>query len=57
MAKAVAQGIERFTEHDIRAKTATDDPTNARVRLGHKNQSMTDAYIRDRDVEYSTPLR
>lgn len=57
MAKAVAAGIERYTEHDIRAKTATDDPANARVRLGHKNQSMTDAYIRDRDVEYSTPLR
>jgi integrase len=47
---------ERFTEHDIRAKTATDDPLNAQQRLGHKNRTMTDRYVKVRKVEKVKPL-
>ena len=46
----------RFTEHDIRAKTATDDPEFAQRRLGHKTQAMTDRYTKARSVEHVTPL-
>lgn len=44
MRKAIEAGDlkERFTEHDIRAKTATDDPLNAQQRLGHQSRAMTD---------------
>jgi integrase len=47
---------ERFTEHDIRAKTATDDPLNAQQRLGHKNRAMTDRYVKVRKIEKVKPL-
>lgn len=47
---------ERFTEHDIRAKTATDDPLNAQQRLGHKSRAMTDRYVRVRTIERVKPL-
>ena len=58
MRKAIETGAlkERFTEHDIRAKTATDDPLNAQQRLGHKNRSMTDRYVRVRQIEKVMPL-
>lgn len=58
MKKALGAGVikERFTEHDIRAKTATDDPLSAQQRLGHKNRSMTDRYIKVRKVEKVKPL-
>jgi integrase len=60
--RAMARAIEaetlkeRFTEHDIRAKTATDDPGHARQRLGHKTQAMTDRYVRARQIERVAPL-
>lgn len=43
MAKVVADGVPRFTEHDLRAKVATDSPDieTARKRLGHKSASTT----------------
>lgn len=58
MAKAVTSAVlkERFTEHDIRGKTATDDPEHAQRRLGHKTRAMTDRYIKVRQVERVTPL-
>jgi len=58
MQKAIAKGVlgERFTEHDIRAKTATDDPENAQKRLGHKTRSTTDRYIKAHQIERVTPL-
>ena len=31
---------ERFTEHDIRAKVASDDPDNAQKRLQHRSAAM-----------------
>jgi len=53
MRKALVKGLlaERFTEHDIRAKTATDDPENAQKRLGHKTRSTTDRYIKVHQIE------
>lgn len=48
---------ERFHEHDIRAKTATDDPLQAQRRLGHKTRAMTDAYIKVRQIERVEPLK
>ncbi len=58
MQAAIASGTlkERFTEHDIRAKTATDDPVQAQQRLGHKNRSMTDRYVKSRKVTKVTAL-
>ena len=48
-----------FQFRDIRAKTATDldDPRHAKKLLGHKQQSMTDHYIRARKGERVKPLR
>ena len=58
MKKALDGGVlkERFTEHDIRAKTATDDPLGAQQRLGHKSRAMTDRYEKVRKVEKVRPL-
>ena len=58
MKKAIETGAlrERFTEHDIRARTATDDPVNAQQRLGHQSRAMTDRYVRVRKVEKIKPL-
>lgn len=52
MGKVVAAGVERFTEHDLRAKVATDSPDleTARKRLGHKSATVTRA-IYDRKDE------
>lgn len=43
MKKAVAQGIERFSFHDIRAKSASDSMSlqEASDRLGHASKEMT----------------
>lgn len=51
MAKVVAAGVERFTEHDLRAKVATDSPgiETARKRLGHKTASTTKAVYDRKD--------
>jgi len=58
MRKVLEAGLiqERFTEHDIRAKTATDDPEYAQKRLGHKSRSMTDKYVKTRRIEKILPL-
>jgi integrase len=58
MKKALDAGVlkKRFTDHDIRAKTATDDPLGAQQRLGHKSRSMTDRYVKARKVEKVKPL-
>ncbi len=59
MGKVLKAGVlrQRFTEHDIRAKTATDDPEFAQKRLGHKSRAMTDRYVKSRQVERVHPLR
>lgn len=41
MAKFVADGGERFREHDLRSKVASDDPKYATDRLGHRSSSTT----------------
>ena len=49
MSEYVATGGERFTEHDLRAKVASDSPdvATAQARLGHKSSNMTvRVYIR-----------
>lgn len=40
MRKYVEAGGERFTEHDLRAKVASDDPENAQTRLQHRSSAM-----------------
>ena len=56
MERAVEAGMERFTEHDLRATVATSDPANAQMRLGHKRASTTDTYLRKFKVEEVVPL-
>ena len=50
MKAAVANGVfkERFTDHDIRRKTASDldDPEHAKRLLGHSNVAVTLKYYR-----------
>jgi len=43
MEKVVAAGVPRFTEHDLRAKVASDSPDieTARGRLGHTSATTT----------------
>ena len=41
MAKFVADGGERFREHDLRSKVASDDPERATDRLGHRSPATT----------------
>lgn len=41
--------------HDIRSKTASDDPDGAKERLGHQDERTTQGYIRKRQVV--KPLR
>ncbi|MGH8654187.1 MAG: tyrosine-type recombinase/integrase [Gammaproteobacteria bacterium] len=60
MAKAVATGLERFTEHDLRAKVITDARElgqDAQRIAGHKSSAMTDRYVKVRTVERVDPLR
>ena len=40
MRKYIAAGGERFTEHDLRAKVASDDPVHAQTRLQHRSSAM-----------------
>jgi integrase len=58
MRRALKEGIlqERFREHDIRASTGSADPEHAQQRLGQKNKSSTDAYIRSKNVTVIKPL-
>lgn len=60
MVKFVEAGGERFTEHDIRARTATDaraQGIDAQRLLGHAAASTTDTYIRRRQVEVVSSLK
>lgn len=53
MAKAVASGVQRFTEHDLRAKVASDSSNaeQARARLGHASAATTKrVYMRKDEV-------
>lgn len=58
MTKFVSAGGVRFTEHDIRGGVATDmeDAAAAQKLLGHKNISMTEAYIKARKTDVVAPL-
>jgi integrase len=58
MNKWVAMGHERFWEHDIRAKAASDSTSlaNAAELLGHDNSSTTARHYR-RGVQRVKPLR
>lgn len=52
-----ANGHERFHEHDIRGKVATDigDAATAQKLLGHQNISMTEDYIKQRKADEVMP--
>ena len=61
MRRALAKGLlkERFTEHDIRAKTLTDadeQGQDAQKLAGHKSRAMTDRYIKTRRIEKVKPF-
>lgn len=50
---------ERFTEHDIRGKAATDAEAagmNAQKFLAHRHRNTTDGYIKSKRVERILPL-
>jgi len=55
----VAAGNERFHEHDIRGKVATniDDPLAAQKLLGHQGIKMTEDYIKQRKADEVMPHR
>lgn len=55
MRKAAAGGTERFTEHDLRAKSATDEPGTAAHRLGDTEEQAR-AYIRNKTVDIYDPI-
>jgi integrase len=57
MAKYVSNGNQRFHEHDLRGKVATEieDPHAAQKLLGHKNLSMTEAYRKARQTDVVQP--
>lgn len=56
MAKVVAMGIERFTEHDLRAKVASDtDSAHAQQLMDHANGEITEkVYRRKARIVHST---
>lgn len=57
MRKVVASGIERFTEHDLRAKVASDvDLERAQELLGHANSRTTERVYR-RKISKIKPAR
>ena len=55
MKKAIKEGgIERFTEHDIRAKHATDaekQGIDVQTNLQHSDRRTTEIYIRSKQVQ------
>jgi len=51
MKKYIEAGGERFREHDLRAKVASDDPQFATARLGHQNSSTTSRHYLRKPVE------
>lgn len=57
MAKYTSTGNQRFHEHDLRGKVATDieNPVAAQALLGHKNIAMTEAYIKARKTDVVQP--
>lgn len=59
MTKYVSAGHERFHEHDIRGKVATDmeDPVAAQKLLGHASIKMTEDYIKQRSTDEVQPHR
>lgn len=59
MAKHVLSGNERFHEHDIRGKVATDmaDPVAAQRLLGHASIGMTEDYTKQRSTDEVQPHR
>lgn len=53
-----AAGVEDARLHDNRAKSITEanrQGLDAKMLAGHSAQSMTDRYIRDRDLQVATP--
>jgi integrase len=58
MARAVKAGVERFTEHDLRAKAASDAGSleHARALLAHADSRITEKVYR-RKPERVKPLR
>ena len=60
MRKALKDGVltERFTEHDLRAKTASDtNLTHAAELLAHGDTMVTDRHYRQRKPAVVTPLK
>lgn len=59
MVKFVSTGGERFHEHDLRGKVATDmgDARAAQQLLGHKTLAQTEEYIKSRDTDVVQPNR
>jgi integrase len=59
MAKAVANGVERFTFHDLRAKCATEAKAaglDSQALLGHRTEAQHQTYLRSREVRRVRPL-
>lgn len=61
MKRALAEGIikERFTEHDIRAKSGADADASgldAQALLGHEDAGTTRRYIRHKQAYKVAPL-
>ncbi len=60
MKKAIETGVlkERFTEHDLRAKTASDtDLTHAAELLAHGDAKITNRHYRQRKAAVVMPLK
>jgi len=59
MVKFVSTGNVRFHEHDLRGKVATDmeDAALAQKLLGHKSIKMTEAYIKQRQIDVVQPAK
>ena len=48
MKKAVKQGVQRFTFHDLKAKGVSDFDSDKQLAGGHKDPRMTEIYDRKR---------
>jgi integrase len=59
MVSFLSSGGEKFNEHDLRGKTATDmdDPVHAQKLLGHANMQMTEVYIKQRKTDVVQSFR